>query len=45
MTQATLKQEWRVYQLGMHDVAVADITVCLTIISSAYHITCIKLSF
>jgi len=36
----------RVYQLGMHeDVAVADITVCLIIISSAYQIPYINLSF
>jgi len=31
-TKATLREEWRVYQSGMHeDVTVVDITVCLTL--------------
>jgi hypothetical protein len=46
MTLATATQEWRAYQSEMHeDVTVADITLCLSIISSAYHITYINLCF
>jgi hypothetical protein len=46
MTLAPATQEWQDYQSEMHEgVTVANITVYLNIISSAYHITYISISF